>query len=166
MMKALAERAIALISSLLQVTVMASAWIMMSCIVIQVVMRYVFGRAPSWTEEGAMLMFSWAILGGLALGVHQGFHVRLDVLVGSLPATVRQITERIIDVMTMAFGGYLFWSGQRFVEMTQGSVSAAIGYPIEILHILAPLSGALIFIFAAARLVGLTQPDQPTEVAL
>lgn len=165
-MKALAERAIALISSLLQTTVMASAWIMMLCIVIQVVMRYVFGRAPSWTEEGAMLMFSWAILGGLALGVHQGFHVRLDMLVGSLPPLLRTICERLIDAMTMVFGGYLFWSGQRFVEMTRGSVSAAIGYPIEILHILAPVSGGLIFLFAFARLTGVTQPEKPTEVAL
>lgn len=165
-MRAFAARAIALVTGLLQATIVAAAGIMMACIVIQVVMRYVFGRAPSWTEEAAMLMFSWAILGGLALGVREGFHVRLDVIVGTVPEAIRRWIERVIDALTATFGGYLLWSGQRFLDMTGGSVSAAIGYPIEILHVFAPVSGALILVFAAARLLGETGGTvEPTEIA-
>ncbi|MEO3999675.1 TRAP transporter small permease [Mesorhizobium sp. CAU 1732] len=164
-MKALAAPVITLISRLLQASIVSAAWIMMLCIVIQVVMRYVFGRAPSWTEEGAMLMFSWAILGGLALGVNQGFHVRLDLIIGSVPLPMRRWAERAIDAFTMSFGAYLLWSGERYYSMTGGSVSAAIGYPIEILHILAPVCGALIFLFATARLLGVSQPEAETEIA-
>ena len=52
-------------------------------------MRYVFGNALSWSEELALLMFSWAALGGLALGVREGFHVRLTLLLEPLPAVAR-----------------------------------------------------------------------------
>lgn len=147
-------RVVALASGVLKGSIIAAAGIMMACIVIQVVMRYVFGRAPSWTEEAAMLMFSWAILGGLALGVREGFHVRLDIVIGTVPDRMRPWIERAIDALAAIFGGYLFWSGLRFLDMTGGSVSAAIGYPIEILHVLAPISGGLIFVFALARLLG------------
>ena len=52
-----------------------SAALMLVAITYQVVMRYVFGDTPSWSEELAVLLFSWSVLGGLALGVHEGWHV-------------------------------------------------------------------------------------------
>jgi len=144
-------RAIAFVATLLRISLIAAAAIMLACITIQVVMRYVFGRTPSWSEELAVLMFAWATMGGLALGVREGFHVRLDILLDRLPMVPRGLAERAIDALTAAFGAYLFWSGLRFYEMTGGSISAAIGYPIEVLHALAPICGGLIFLFAAWR---------------
>lgn len=147
------ERGIALVASLLRASLIAAVAVMLACIAIQVVMRYVFGRTPSWSEEVAVLMFSWATLGGLALGVHEGFHVRLDFLVSKTPDSLRPWFERLLEGLVAAFGAYLAWSGQRFLDMTSGAVSAAIGYPIEILHGFAPAAGALIFLFALRRAV-------------
>ena len=58
--------------------------VMLFCIALQVVMRYVFAQTPSWSEELAILMFAWCALGGLALGVREGFHVRMDLLLDRL----------------------------------------------------------------------------------
>ena len=126
---------------------------MLACISYQVLMRYVFSKSPAWSEELALLMFSWGILGGMALGVHEGFHVRIDLLVEQVSATLKAWAERFIGIATALFGAYLAWSGWRFVEFTSGSVSAAIGYPIEYLHSLPPVSGALMFLFAIWRLI-------------
>ena len=147
------ERLLALVTTLLRASLVLAGAIMVACITIQVVMRYVFGRTPSWSEEMAVLMFSWATLGGLALGVREGFHVRLDLLVERVPANWRPLAERGLDAIAAAFGAYLFWSGLRFYDMAGGSISAAIGYPIEILNAFAPTAGALIFLFAAWRVV-------------
>ena len=57
---------------------------MLLAIAYQVLMRYVFGDTPSWSEELAVLLFCWTVLGGLALGVHEGYHVRLTVLLDRL----------------------------------------------------------------------------------
>ena len=67
---------------------------MLAAITYQVVMRYVFGDTPSWSEELAVLLFSWSVLGGLALGVHEGWHVRLTLLPDLLPAGLRVLAER------------------------------------------------------------------------
>lgn len=124
---------------------------MLACIAYQVVMRYVVGAASSWSEELAVLLFSWSVLGGLALGVHEGFHVRLTLLPDWLPRGGRVAYDRVLDALTAALGVFLAWSGWRFLDITSGSVSAAIGYPTEILNALAIACGALVALFGAER---------------
>jgi TRAP-type C4-dicarboxylate transport system permease small subunit len=160
-----AERVIAFVAAALKLSLIAATAIMVGCIALQVVMRYVFGRTPSWTEELAVLMFSWTVMGGLALGVREGFHVRLDVLIKLAPSAGRPWAERAVEALTAAFGFYLAWSGLRFLDMTGGSVSAAIGYPIEILHALAPIAGALSGLFASLRMLTNAPTEVPVELA-
>src|SRR5262245_50099245 len=160
-----AERIIAFAAGALKLSLIAATAVMVGCIALQVVMRYVFGRTPSWTEELAVLMFSWTVMGGLALGVREGVHVRLDLLINRAPPGGRPWAERAIEALTAAFGFYLAWSGVRFLDMTGGSVSAAIGYPIEFLHALAPVAGALIGLFASWRMLAGEPAKQPAEMA-
>lgn len=159
------ERVIAFVAGGLKWSLIAATAIMVCCIALQVVMRYVFGRTPSWTEELAVLMFSWSVMGGLALGVREGFHVRLDVLLNLVTPGGRAWAERAIEAVTAAFGFYLAWSGLRFLDMTGGSVSAAIGYPIEMLHALAPVAGGLIGLFATWRMLTGTPAEPSPELA-
>ncbi len=128
-----------------------SAALMLLAICYQVLMRYVFGDTPSWSEELAVLFFSWSVMGGLALGVHEGWHVRLTMLPDLLPQGIRAWTERLTELVIMALGIFLVWSGWRFLDITSGSVSAAIGYPIEILNVLALACGGLMALFALER---------------
>lgn len=147
------RRIVRIVAWLLRASLIAAAAVMLACIAIQVVMRYVFGQTPSWSEEVAILMFAWTTLGGLALGIHEGFHVRLTAVLDPLPRGARAWAERGIDLIAAVFGACLVWSGLRFVEFTRGSVSAAIAYPIELLHGMAPCAGALACLFALARVV-------------
>ena len=124
---------------------------MLGCIVYQVVTRYVLGAASSWSEEAAVLLFSWSVLGGLALGVHEGFHVRLTLLTDLLPKGGRINAERVLDAVTTALGVFLVWSAWRFLDITSGSVSAAIGYPTEILNALGIACGVLMALFGLER---------------
>jgi TRAP-type C4-dicarboxylate transport system permease small subunit len=141
------------LAGLLRASLIAATAVMLGAIFYQVVMRYLFLRAPAWSEELAVLMFSWATLGGLALGVREGFHVALTVLPEHLPPAARRVLEAGIDLLVAALGAYLAWSGLRFFEITAGSTSAAMEYPIEILNVMAPVSGALICLFAVERLL-------------
>lgn len=134
-------------------SLIAAVALMLACIALQVVMRYGFGNALSWSEELALLMFSWAALGGLALGVREGFHVRLTLVLEPLPAGARAWAERAIGLLTAALGAYLVWSGWRYVDITRGGTSAAIAFPIELLHGIAPLAGLFVLLFAVERLL-------------
>lgn len=141
----------ALVAAATRASVVLAAGVMLLAIAYQVLMRYVFGATPSWSEELALLLFSWTVLGGFALGVHEGWHVRLTLLPDALPGWLRRWTERLTDAVTAGLGIFLVWAGLRFMEVTEGSVSAAIEYPIEILNVMAPIAGGLIALFGLER---------------
>lgn len=146
-------RLAAAMAALTRASIAISGVLMVVLITYQVVMRYVFGATPSWSEELAVLFFSWSVMAGLALGVHEGWHVRLTMLPDALPARARLWTERATDAVTCALGLFLVESGLRFYDITSGSVSAAIGYPIEFLNAMAPIAGALVALFALERML-------------
>ena len=69
--------------------------VMLVALALQVVMRYAFGQALSWSEELALLCFSWSSLLAIALGVRDAVHVRLDLLVVSLPGTLARWLDKL-----------------------------------------------------------------------
>lgn len=150
----LAFGAVARIAALLtRASVILAAVVMLAALCWQVAARYVLSEPSIWSEELAVLLFSWTVLGGLALGVREGWHVRLTLLPDALPPAARTWLERATDLLTSALGAFLAWSGWRFLDMTSGSFSAAIGYPTEILNAMGPASGALVALFALERAV-------------
>jgi len=151
------------LAALLRWSLILATLAMLVLIFIQVVMRYVFSHTPPWTEELALLAFSWATMGGLALGVREGFHVRLTLLSERLPPRAAAAWEVGINLLTAFLGAYFLWSGLRFLEFTEGSTSAAMEYPIELLNGMAPISGALVCLFALGRVI--LPPPPPVEVA-
>ncbi|MFN6951099.1 MAG: TRAP transporter small permease [Albidovulum sp.] len=160
----LLNRTCGLLAAGLRWSLIAATAVMLAAIFLQVVMRYVFLRAPPWSEELAVLMFSWATLGGLALGVREGFHVALTLLVDVLPGLAGDLWKRVIAFATASFGLYLVWSGLRFLDVTSGSTSAAMEYPIEILNVMAPISGALIALFGIEHALSPPPDIAPTEL--
>ncbi|MCD0502301.1 TRAP transporter small permease [Bordetella petrii] len=141
------------ITWIVKVVVMVISSAMVATICWQVAMRYVFNLPPSWTEELALLLFSWAMLLMLALGVREAFHVRVDILIERVPAVLRQVIEVFTCTATLAFGLFLASSGVDYVEEMRGSISAAIGYPIELLYSAAPVCGGLIALYSLERLL-------------
>ncbi len=136
---------------LTRASIILAAAIMLAALCWQVVARYVLSEPSIWSEELAMLLFSWTVLGGLALGVREGWHARLTLLPDALPPAARLWLERATDLLAAALGAFLAWAGWRFMDMTSGSFSAAIGYPTEILNVMAPIAGGLVALFGLER---------------
>jgi TRAP-type C4-dicarboxylate transport system permease small subunit len=146
-----------------KIVVAGLATVMVSAIIWQVFMRYVFNRPPSWTEELALLMFTWSMLLMTAVGVRESFHVRMDLLLQRLSARGKEWFERTTALVIAGFGLYLAWAGVVYVHDTHGSTSAAIGYAIDWLHGAAPVAGGLIAWFALERaLVGMPEEGSAT----
>ena len=51
----------------------------------QVFGRYVLNHSPSWTEPGSVMLMSWFIFLGAAVGVRENYHLGFDVLLYVLP---------------------------------------------------------------------------------
>lgn len=136
-----------------QLAVLLLALAMLVSLSLQVLMRYVFNQAPTWTEELAVTCFSWCMLLSIGLGVRQAIHVRMDLLVDRLPPAPRQWVDRLVTLATALAGAFIAWYGVLYVLDSGGSRSAAIGYPLAWLYASAPACGALMAIFALEHLL-------------
>ena len=129
----------------------------------QVLLRYAFNITLSWSEELSLGLFTWTVLLMAALGVREGFHVRMSLLIQRLPPGPRLAAEEAIHLATTAVGCFLAWSGWRYFADTHGTTSAAIGYPIEFLHASALACGVLIALFALEALIEGRIPADETQ---
>ncbi|WP_157089283.1 TRAP transporter small permease [Oceanibaculum pacificum] len=131
----------------------AMTLVMLAVLTLQIVARYFFGVALSWSEELSLLLFTWVVLLVGSLGVREGFHVRLTLLLDALPPGAGLWLNRLLDAAILVFGVYLALAGYDYVEATMGQTSAAIAYPIEALHMAAPVCGGLIALHALSRIL-------------
>lgn len=141
------------ISKAVKAIVVVMVIIMVAAILWQIGMRYFFNSPPSWTEELALLLFSWSMLLMLAVGVREAFHVRMDLLIQSLPPSGSRMLQAIIDLAIAGFGGFLTSAGITYCLDMYGATSAAIAYPIVLLYSAAPVCGGLIFIYSLEQLL-------------
>lgn len=134
----------------------------------QVFMRSVLNAPPSWSEEVALLAFTWAVLLGIAYGVREGIHVRMDVLLDALPAPLRTAGERLVLALVVGVGVFLLVAAWRYMSSSTGTTSAAIGYPMPLLYASAVACALLIVVFGIERMVCGPAPaeaDAPPHVA-
>lgn len=150
-MKTRLRQALDRLAALLRGVIVALAVTMLAALSLQIFMRFFIGQALSWSEELALACFSWSMLLAVALGVREAIHVRMDLLVDCLPARLQRGVDRLVSLAVAGLGVFLAWAGVAYVLDSLGTTSAAIGYPIAYLYACAPVSGALIALFALER---------------
>ena len=90
--------------------VMTSAATMVVVVFAQVVMRYVFNGSLDWADEVSRLAFVWTIFLAIPLGIRDGTHVGIELLVVRLPFGVRRIVFRLMSAMAAAMMAVVFWT--------------------------------------------------------
>lgn len=157
-MSRLLDRASALANGLALAIAAVMAVLMIACLCGEVFFRYVLRHSLPWSEEVALLLFTWAVLLYGAVGVREGFHVRVSVMADCLPAAPRLWLERLILLAIAAFGAVMISAGWDMVERNLDQVAPATRYPLALLYGAVPLMGALIVLHAIARAL------QPADV--
>ncbi len=76
----------------------------------QVVMRYVFNGSFDWADEVSRIAFVWTIFLAIPLGIRDGTHVGIELLVTRFPATLRTVVGRTMNVLAAAMMFVVFWS--------------------------------------------------------
>ncbi|QAA94224.1 TRAP transporter small permease [Pollutimonas thiosulfatoxidans] len=121
---------------------------MLAALALQVAMRYVANSPLAWSEELALLAFSWVVLLSTALGIRNATHARLAVWDNLLPRAIVRLLNGLIALAIAGFGLYLTIGGLDYAQMSLGMTSAAIAYPMVWLNVSAPVCGVLLILFA------------------
>jgi len=127
--------------------------VIVGSLIVGVFFRYVLRDSLSWTDEVAMFCFSWIVLLAAALLVRESGHVRVELIENYLPKRAARALRVFIDLLILITGIYLVWTGWNFMILTVGQLSPAVRYPIWARNLSLPVSGLLMAVFAASKLL-------------
>lgn len=91
--------------------------VMATCVFAQVVARYVFSSAISWTEELAAFSMVWAVYMGACLAVRERFHIRVFVCFLWMPRSIVVAIIVLSDLCWMTFNLLMVWNGVAYIAL-------------------------------------------------
>ena len=109
----------------------------------QVIMRYVFSRPLTWSEEAARFIFVYVSFIGISYAYSQKGHIRMEVIVNLFPQAVRRGLEVLINLGTIALFCYMIPFSFRFIGIQAGVKATATHIPMSIVYTALPLGMAL-----------------------
>lgn len=107
----------------------------------QVISRYVFSRAITWSEELSTIAMVWAVYLGAAIAIRKRFHIRILVLVRLMSRPMAVATVIIGDILFLFFCTIMLRFGYEYLSLLwmRESLSPALGvnqiYPHSIIFI-------------------------------
>lgn len=133
----------------------------------QVFMRFVINASPAWTEAGSIMIMTWFIFLGAAVGVRENFHMGFDVLLYVLPPRAKPWLRAISDICVFGFAfGMVYFGGELVVRYWSTRIPV-LGLPTAFTYFPIVISGALMCLFSAERLLlrmaGEPVDDMPTD---
>ena len=109
----------------------------------QVIMRYVFSRPLTWSDEAARFIFVYVSFIGISYAYRQKGHIRMEVVVNLFPQAVRRGLEVLINLGTIALFCYMIPFSFRFIGIQAGVKATATHIPMSIVYTALPLGMAL-----------------------
>jgi len=111
----------------------------------QVVMRYVFGRSLSWSEEMARYLFIWYTWIGTSLAVRKRRHIRIEILTDFLKEKAKLRLELLVLLVWAGFSAFLAFKGLQVGKFlyTSHQTSAALEIPMFFAYAAVPVGCAL-----------------------
>ena len=119
----------------------------------QVFTRYVLNWSNAWTEPAAIMLMSWFIFLGAAVGIRENYHLGFDVLLYALPKGGKKYLRTISDVVVLAFAFGMIVYGMQLVLLSWAARMPTLGVPEGSKYIPLVAGGVLIVLFSLERIV-------------
>lgn len=119
----------------------------------QVFARYVLNDSPAWSEPVALLLMLYYILLTAAVGVYEGFHLGLKVVIDNVSARVRRVLTIINYCLVGFFGLLMLIYGTQLAEYTFGHVIPTLGISRAAAYWPFAAAGLLILVFSIEQIL-------------
>ena len=117
-MRAAYSTALDAVDRLARWVIVAASALMIAIVTLQVVLRYGFNSSIDWSEEISRLLFVWAMFLAIPLGIREGAHVGIELLVAHIPADMREALKKGCAVGGAALMVVVFWQAVKVAALT------------------------------------------------
>jgi TRAP-type C4-dicarboxylate transport system permease small subunit len=119
-----------------------------------VIFRYVIQHSLTWADETAAYLFIWLVFLGAASEVWHGGHPAVHFVVDRLPAAAQRVARVVANLAIAAWGAILLVYGIKAVALeAPESWSSVPAFSLQYSYAAIPVAGALLVIFAVAKIV-------------
>ncbi|HEV7277781.1 MAG TPA: TRAP transporter small permease [Devosiaceae bacterium] len=134
---------------------LAGAGLVLMTIIVgwQVFTRYVLNWSNAWTEPAALLLMSWFIFLGAAVGIRENYHLGFDVLLYVVPRKAKLVLRAISDVVVVGFAIGMIVYGMELTVLGWNARMPSIGIPDGVKYLPLVGGGVLIVLFSVERFV-------------
>lgn len=105
------EQALTQLDRLLTALLIAAMAVMVGVVSAQVALRYGFNLSIDWADEVSRLSFVWAIFLAIPLGVRQGAHIGIDLMVNQFAPATQDKIRRAGALVCAWLMGAIAWAG-------------------------------------------------------
>ena len=91
--------------------------VMVSSVLLQVILRFVFHSAAAWAEETAVYGMIFAVYLGASMAVRDRAHIRITLLVNRLPRPLQVGSIVLADVLWVGFVIFMIVQTTTYVQL-------------------------------------------------
>jgi TRAP-type C4-dicarboxylate transport system permease small subunit len=134
---------------------LAGIWLvaMTALVAYQVFSRFILNASPSWTETSAIMVMSWFIFLGAAVGVRENYHLGFDVLLYVLPKGSKKVLRTISDIVVLGFAIGMIIYGITLMRLQWTERMPSLGISGAFRYLPLTVGGMLISLFSVERIV-------------
>jgi TRAP-type C4-dicarboxylate transport system permease small subunit len=118
--------------------------------------RYVLNSSLVWYDEFASYALVWLTFYGAVVAQYHQRHINFDLLVGKLAPPARRVADVVAELAVLGFQFVLFYYGWILTERMGDETTISLPW-IRIAWVTSvlPVTGALMLVISAWRLIGL-----------
>lgn len=129
---------------------------------VSILFRYVLNSSLSWSDEFVRYLFVWLTLLGSAVVFRDREHIRIDYFIGLCPARIRRVIEGVITCAVSLFFIAMLVFGVLWVRETRGTLTSALGWPLNwFFYAALPASSLLGLFYVVRRFICEQNGEQP-----
>ena len=138
-------------------------WVLFTVVGLQFFTRYVLNASFGWTEEIARMILIVLCYVGAIVCARNRSHISVEILTLLLPASLRPLIQRLMNVICMVLFALLASTAVRFALTTQQSLSS-VDIPKSIIYWICAISLGLMAVhYLIHILFPQAEPEQPSE---
>jgi TRAP-type C4-dicarboxylate transport system permease small subunit len=111
----LAGRSLAALDAAVRVVIIVTMAAMVIVVSAQVFLRYGFNTSLDWGEDIARLLFVWTIFLAIPLGVKEGAHIGIELVVKLFPEVAQRSLTRVMAALGIVLMGIVCWQAAQLV---------------------------------------------------
>ena len=119
----------------------------------QVFSRYVLNDSPAWSESFALVLMLYYILLAAAVGVREGFHLGIRLILDHLPTGWRRAALILNHTLVGLFGFMMYRNGLALADYTSSHIIPTLGISRAVAYWPFAMSGLLILLFSLEHLL-------------